>query len=128
ESLGIRLTREGAWPVDRAVRVLRDVADALGYAHARGVAHRHIETGNLLNDRATGRPMGTDFGIARAAAGETRLTVTGVAVGTPAYMSPEQAMGEREIDGRSELYSLAVVGYHMLTGETPFKAVNTPAM
>ena len=72
--------------------------------------------------------MVTDFGIARAAAGETRLTVTGVAVGTPAYMSPEQALGERELDGRSDLYSLGVVGYHMLAGETPFKAANTPAM
>jgi serine/threonine-protein kinase len=128
ESLGSRLKREGIWPVDRAVRVLRDVADALAYAHARGVVHRDIKPDNILIDRASGRPMVTDFGIARAAAGETRLTVTGVAVGTPAYMSPEQALGEREIDGRSDLYSLAVVGYHMLTGETPFKAVNTPAM
>jgi serine/threonine-protein kinase len=128
ESLGVRLLREGVWPIDRAVRVLRDVADALAYAHARGVVHRDIKPDNILIDRASGRPMVTDFGIARAAAGETRLTVTGVAVGTPAYMSPEQALGEREIDGRSDLYSLAVVGYHMLTGETPFKAVNTPAM
>ena len=128
ESLGIRLSREGLWPVDRAVRVLRDVADALAYAHAHGVVHRDIKPDNILIERASGRPMVTDFGIARAAAGETRLTVTGVAVGTPAYMSPEQALGEREIDGRSDLYSLAVVGYHMLTGETPFKAVNTPAM
>ena len=128
ESLGSRLKREGIWPVDRAVRVLRDVADALAYAHARGVVHRDIKPDNILIDRASGRPMVTDFGIARAAAGETRLTVTGVAVGTPAYMSPEQALGEREIDGRSDLYSLAVVGYHMLTGEPPFKAVNTPAM
>jgi serine/threonine-protein kinase len=128
ESLGVRLSREGAWPIDRAVRVLRDVADALAYAHARGVVHRDIKPDNILIDRASGRPMVTDFGIARAAAGETRLTVTGVAVGTPAYMSPEQALGEREVDGRSDLYSLAVVGYHLLTGETPFKAVNTPAM
>jgi serine/threonine-protein kinase len=128
ESLGVRLAREGAWPIDRAVRILRDVADALAYAHARGVVHRDIKPDNILVDRASGRPMVTDFGIARAAAGETRLTVTGVAVGTPAYMSPEQALGEREIDGRSDLYSLAVVGYHLLTGETPFKAVNTPAM
>jgi serine/threonine protein kinase len=128
ESLGMRLAREGAWPVDRAVRVLRDVADALAYAHARGVIHRDIKPDNILIDRASGRPMVTDFGIARAAQGETRLTAPGVAVGTPAYMSPEQALGEREIDGRSDLYSLAVVGYHMLAGEAPFKAANTPAM
>jgi serine/threonine-protein kinase len=104
------------------------VADALDYAHSCGVVHRDIKPDNILIDRASGRPMVTDFGIARAAAGETRLTVTGVAVGTPAYMSPEQALGERDIDGRSDLYSLAVVGYHMLVGETPFKAANTPAM
>ncbi|HTI62123.1 MAG TPA: serine/threonine-protein kinase [Gemmatimonadaceae bacterium] len=128
ESLGVRLAREGAWPVDRAVRVLRDVADALAYAHARGVIHRDIKPDNILIDRASGRPLVTDFGIARAAQGETRLTAPGVAVGTPAYMSPEQALGERELDGRSDLYSLAVVGYHILAGETPFKAANTPAM
>lgn len=128
ESLGVRLAREGAWPVDKTVRVLRDVADALAYAHARGVVHRDIKPDNILIDRASGRPLVTDFGIARAAASDTRLTVTGVAVGTPAYMSPEQALGEREIDGRSDLYSLAVVGYHMLVGDTPFKAANTPAM
>jgi serine/threonine protein kinase len=128
ESLGVRLSREGAWPVDQTVRVLRDVADALAYAHTHGVVHRDIKPDNILIDRASGRPLVTDFGIARAAAGETRLTVTGVAVGTPAYMSPEQALGEREVDGRSDLYSLAVVGYHMLIGETPFRAANTPAM
>jgi serine/threonine protein kinase len=128
ESLGVRLNREGAWPVEGTVRVLRDVADALAYAHARGVVHRDIKPDNILIDRASGRPMVTDFGIARAAAGDVRLTVTGVAVGTPAYMSPEQAVGEREVDGRSDLYSLGVVGYHMLSGDTPFKAANTPAM
>jgi serine/threonine-protein kinase len=128
ESLGVRLSREGAWPVDQTVRVLRDVADALAYAHSHGVVHRDIKPDNILIDRASGRPLVTDFGIARAAAGETRLTVTGVAVGTPAYMSPEQALGEREVDGRSDVYSLAVVAYHMLVGETPFKAANTPAM
>jgi len=114
--------------VDQTVRVLREVADALAYAHARGVVHRDIKPDNILIDRASGRPMVTDFGIARAKAGETRITATGVAVGTPAYMSPEQALGEREVDGRSDLYSLAVVAYHMLRGDTPFKAVNTPAM
>src|SRR5262249_27185001 len=128
ESLGVRLNREGAWPVDETVRVLHDVADALAYAHARGVVHRDIKPDNILIDRATGRPMVTDFGIARAAAGDVRLTVTGVAVGTPAYMSPEQALGDGELDGRSDLYSLAVVGYHMLAGGTPFVANNTPAM
>jgi serine/threonine protein kinase len=128
ESLGQHLAREGAWPVDQTVRVLREVADALAYAHARGVVHRDIKPDNILIDRASGRPMVTDFGIARAKAGETRITATGVAVGTPAYMSPEQALGEREVDGRSDLYSLAVVAYHMLSGDTPFKAVNTPAM
>lgn len=128
ESLGVRLSREGAWPIDQTIRVLRDVADALAYAHSHGVVHRDIKPDNILIDRASGRPLVTDFGIARAAAGETRLTVTGVAVGTPAYMSPEQALGEREVDGRSDVYSLAVVGYHMLVGETPFKAANTPAM
>jgi serine/threonine-protein kinase len=128
ESLGVRLANEGRWPIERTVQVLRDVADALAYAHARGVVHRDIKPDNILIERATGRAIVTDFGIARAAAGDTRLTVTGVAVGTPAYMSPEQAMGEREVDGRSDLYSLAVVGYHMLSGETPFKAANTPAM
>jgi serine/threonine protein kinase len=128
ESLGQHLAREGAWPVDQTVRVLREVADALAYAHARGVVHRDIKPDNILIDRASGRPMVTDFGIARAKAGETRITATGVAVGTPAYMSPEQALGEREVDGRSDLYSLAVVGYHMLSGDTPFKAINTPAM
>jgi serine/threonine-protein kinase len=92
------------------------------------VVHRDIKPDNILIDRASGRPMVTDFGIARAAAGEVRLTVTGVAVGTPAYMSPEQALGEREVDGRSDLYSLGIVGYHMLAGDTPFKAANTPAM
>jgi serine/threonine protein kinase len=128
ESLGVRLAREGAWPIEKTVRVLCDVADALAYAHARGVVHRDIKPDNILIDRASGRPLVTDFGIARAAAGDTRLTVTGVAVGTPAYMSPEQALGEREVDGRSDLYSLAVVGYHMLAGDPPFKAANTPAM
>ena len=128
ESVGQHLAREGPWPVDQTVRVLSEVADALAYAHARGVVHRDIKPDNILIDRASGRPMVTDFGIARAKAGETRITATGVAVGTPAYMSPEQALGEREVDGRSDLYSLAVVGYHMLSGDTPFKAVNTPAM
>ncbi len=128
ESLGTRLVREPRPPFTDVKRILREVADALAYAHSRGIIHRDIKPDNILLDRLTGRPIVTDFGIARAIEGDSRLTVTGTAVGTPAYMSPEQAMGEGEIDGRSDLYSLAVVGYQMLAGELPFKASNTPSM
>ena len=128
ESLGERLSREPRLPVADVRRILSGTADALAYAHAHGVVHRDIKPDNIMLDRATGRPVVTDFGIARAAQGDTRLTVTGVAIGTPAYMSPEQAMGERELDGRSDIYSLGVIGYQMLAGEPPFKATNTPAM
>lgn len=128
ESLGARLTRERRPPIAEARAILLDVADALAYAHHRGIVHRDIKPDNILLDRATGRPMVTDFGIARAMEGDSRLTITGVAVGTPAYMSPEQAMGDRDVDGRSDVYSLAVVGYQMLVGELPFQATNTPSM
>ena len=128
DSLAAILARDPRRPVDQVRRVLCEVADALEYAHRHGVIHRDIKPDNIIIDRVTGRPMVTDFGIARAVAAESRLTVTGVAVGTPAYMSPEQALGERELDGRSDIYSLGVVGYQMLVGETPFKATNTPAM
>ena len=128
ESLG-RAPQARASSADRARRDDPGaVADALAYAHAQGVVHRDVKPDNIMLDRATGRPMVTDFGIARAAQGDTRLTVTGVAIGTPAYMSPEQALGERELDGRSDIYSLGVIGYQLLAGETPFKASNTPAM
>ncbi|MEO6446355.1 MAG: serine/threonine-protein kinase, partial [Gemmatimonadaceae bacterium] len=128
ESLGARIARESRLPVSDACHVLREVADALSYAHSRGIVHRDIKPDNILIERATGRPMVTDFGIARAAEGDARLTVTGIAVGTPAYMSPEQAIGERELDGRSDQYSLAIVAYQMLSGELPFQATNTPSM
>ena len=128
ESLAQRLAREPQLPIADARRILADVADALAYAHARGVVHRDVKPDNIMLDRVTGRAVVTDFGIARAAAGDSRLTVTGVAVGTPAYMSPEQALGERELDGRSDIYSLGVVGYQMLAGAPPFRASNTPAM
>jgi len=128
ETLGAKLHREQRLGVEAARRILGEVADALDYAHRHGVIHRDVKPDNILLDRATGRAMVTDFGIARAAAEDSRLTVTGIAIGTPAYMSPEQALGEREVDGRSDLYSLAVVGYQMLVGEPPFKANNTPSM
>ena len=128
ESLAQRLRREPRPPVEEVRRVLREVADALAYAHAHGVVHRDVKPDNILLDRESGRAVVTDFGIARAAEGDGRLTVTGVAVGTPAYMSPEQALGERDVDGRSDVYSLGIVGYEMLAGGPPFVADNTPAM
>ena len=115
-------------PIATVRRVLREVADALHYAHSRGVVHRDIKPDNILIETATGRAVVTDFGIARAAEADTRLTATGIAVGTPAYMSPEQAMGEREVDGRADIYALGVVGYQMLAGELPFQAANTPSL
>ena len=128
ESVAGMCRRSSECPPEETARILRDVADALAYAHAHGVVHRDIKPDNILIDRASGRPMVTDFGIARAMAVDSRLTVTGVAMGTPTYMSPEQAMGEREVDGRSDQYSLAVVGYEMLAGAPPFRASNTPAL
>jgi len=130
DNLAKRLHERGVLTIDETRHVLRDVADALAYAHERGVVHRDIKPDNILLDASTGRPMVTDFGIARAmdSTGDSRLTATGMAIGTPAYMSPEQAAGEREIDGRSDLYSLGILGYQMLTGEPPFTASSTPAM
>ena len=129
DNLAKRLHERGVLTVDETRRILRDVADALAYAHERGVVHRDIKPDNILLDDESGRPMVTDFGIARAVSdGDSRLTATGMAIGTPAYMSPEQAAGEREIDGRSDLYSLGILGYQMLAGEPPFSAGSTPAM
>lgn len=128
ESLAELLHREARPPVDVVRRVLREVCEALDYAHREGVVHRDIKPDNILLERGTGRALVTDFGIARAAEGDQRLTATGIAVGTPAYMSPEQAMGEREVDGRADLYALGIVGYQMLAGELPFQASNTPTM
>ena len=132
ESVGDRVRRVGLLPVVEARRILREVADALAYAHAHGVVHRDIKPDNVLLDAASGRAMVTDFGIARAASdddsGGARLTATGAVVGTPSYMSPEQCAGDREIDGRSDLYSLGTVAYQMLTGEPPFIGGNAPSL
>lgn len=128
ETLATRLIREARPPIAFVESVLIQVADALAYAHSSGVVHRDIKPDNVLIDSETGRATVTDFGIARALEGGSRLTLTGIAVGTPAFMSPEQATGEREIDGRSDVYSLGIMGYLMLAGRLPFEATSTPAM
>ena len=127
-NLALHLAREPRLPIPEVRRLVCQVADALAYAHLRGVIHRDVKPDNILLDPETGRAMVTDFGIARAIEAGTRLTVTGIAVGTPAYMSPEQAVGEREVDGRSDIYSLGVVAYQMLTGRMPFTAGNSMAL
>jgi serine/threonine-protein kinase len=129
ENIAQLLHRNGVFGSEDTRRVMHQVAEALDYAHTRGVIHRDIKPDNILLDSVTGRAMVSDFGIARAVTDtDSRLTATGIAIGTPAFMSPEQSMGEKEIDGRSDLYSLGVVGYQMLSGELPFSASNTPAM
>jgi serine/threonine-protein kinase len=128
ESLRDRLEREKQLPVAEATRVAGEVASALDYAHRQGVIHRDIKPENiLLHD---GRALVADFGIARAAsqAGGTRLTETGMSLGTPHYMSPEQAMGERELDARSDVYALGCVLYEMLAGEPPFTGPTAQAI
>jgi serine/threonine-protein kinase len=128
QSLAARLLHDGRPAFAFIANIMEQTADALAYAHACGVVHRDIKPDNVLIDRESGRAMVTDFGIARAAEGGSRLTQTGIAVGTPAFMSPEQAMGDREVDGRSDVYSLGIVGYLMLAGKLPFEATSTPAM
>ena len=127
-NLATLLAHEHRLPVEEARRFVREVADALDYAHQRGVIHRDIKPDNILIDHETGRALVTDFGIAWAMEAASRLTVTGIAVGTPTYMSPEQAVGERALDGRSDIYSLGVLAYQMLTGRVPFTAANSMAL
>jgi serine/threonine protein kinase/tetratricopeptide (TPR) repeat protein len=120
ESLRDRMDRDRQLDVDAALSIVREVAEALSYAHRHGVIHRDVKPENIL--LFEGRVTVTDFGIARAlaAAGDTRLTQTGVVVGSPAYMSPEQAAGDEMVDARSDVYSLACVLYEMLAGALPF--------
>jgi Tol biopolymer transport system component len=128
ESLRDRLTREKQLAVDEAVRIATEAASALDYAHRHGVVHRDIKPENiLLHD---GAALVADFGIALAVstAGRGRMTETGMSLGTPFYMSPEQAMGEREITGRSDVYSLGCVLYEMLTGDPPFTGSTAQAV
>ena len=124
ESVAARIRRRGSLPVEEARRIMMETADALSAAHALSVIHRDIKPDNILLEGTRGRVMVTDFGIAKALSSTSGATLTGigVAIGTPAFMSPEQAAGERDIDGRSDLYSLGVVTYQMLTGALPFNA------
>src|SRR5881296_473167 len=124
ESLRDRLSREKQLPLGDALQIAREVADALSYAHNQDVVHRDIKPENILFE--AGHAVVTDFGIARAitAAGGEKLTGTGIAVGTPAYMSPEQAAASARVDERSDIYSLGCVLYEMLAGEPPYTGVN----
>ena len=128
ETLRVRLERDRQLPVDEAVRIAREVADALGYAHGLGVVHRDIKPENILLQG--GHALVADFGIALAVqhAGGTRMTQTGLSLGTPQYMSPEQAMGEKMIDARSDIYALGAVTYEMLVGEAPFTGPTVQAI
>ena len=129
ESLRDRLTRQKQLPVDEAVGIAREVADALAYAHQQGVVHRDIKPENILLHG--GHALVADFGIALAASrseGATRMTETGMSLGTPHYMAPEQAMGEREITPKADIYALGCVLYEMLAGEPPFTGPSAQAI
>jgi len=128
ESLRARLRREGPLPLDEAVRIGRSVGEALDFAHSQGVVHRDIKPENIL--LFGNEPMVADFGIALAvdAADQERLTLTGLSLGTPAYMSPEQALGDSRVDRRSDLYSLGCVVYEMLAGEPPYTGPSPQAI
>jgi len=131
ETLRQHLQRDKQLPIDEALRITREIASALDYAHEKGVVHRDIKPENLLLTKR-GDALLADFGIARALGVDTpngaALTQTGLAVGTPQYMSPEQASGERDLTSRSDIYTLAAVCYEMLAGEPPFTAPSTQAM
>ena len=128
ETLRARLERERQLPIDDALRIAREVADALGAAHALGIIHRDIKPENILLQG--GHALVADFGIALAVqnAGGARMTQTGLSLGTPQYMSPEQAMGERVIDARADIYALGAVTYEMLTGDPPFTGNSVQAI
>ncbi len=128
ETLHDRLQRSPQLPVAEAIAITTQVAAALGYAHEQGIVHRDIKPDNIMF--SSGQAVVADFGIARAidAAGGEQLTVTGTAIGTPAYMSPEQSAGQSDVDGRSDLYSLASVLYEMLAGEPPFTGQTAAAI
>jgi serine/threonine-protein kinase len=122
------LQRTGPLSLQRAIAIARDLAEGLDFAHSAGIIHRDLKPGNIL--LSGGHALITDFGVARAVetAAAADLTLSSVAIGTPAYMSPEQAAGQREIDARADVYALGCVFFEMLTGATPFRAKNARAM
>lgn len=126
ETLGERVRSRGPLPPAECARILREIAWALAYAHAQGVIHRDLKPDNIILERATGRAVLTDFGIARLLT-TTGLTAGGELIGTPEYMSPEQATGE-ELDGRSDLYSLGIVGFYAISGRLPFEGDTIPTL
>ena len=128
ESLRDLLNRDQQLPIDDAVRITREAAEALAHAHGHGLVHRDIKPENIL--LSDGHAIVADFGISRALskAGGARMTQTGMAIGTPAYMSPEQSAGDPNVDARSDVYSLGCVLYEMLTGQIPFTAPSAQAM
>jgi tetratricopeptide (TPR) repeat protein/predicted Ser/Thr protein kinase len=128
ESLREVVTREKSLAPGRAVRMLREVARALGHAHAHGLVHRDVKPENILIDQESGAARLTDFGVARAFETDGGLTQAGMILGSPRYMSPEQASGDRAIDGRSDLYSLALVGYELLTGAPVIESATLAGM
>src|SRR5881628_4240472 len=123
ESLRVRLARQGELPVNEAVRMLREIASALAYAHEHGIVHRDIKPDNVL--LSGGSAMVTDFGVAKALSASSNaerggLTSLGVALGTPAYMAPEQASADPTVDHRADVYAFGILAYELLTGQTPF--------
>lgn len=125
ESLAEKLRREGRLEIDTARRILTEIAQALEYAHSLGIVHRDIKPDNVLIEETTGRAILTDFGVAKPLGAGDTLTVQGSLLGTPHYMSPEQASGKSDIDHRSDLYSLGIMGYAMLAGRLPFEGKTT---
>ncbi len=129
ESLRAKLAREGELPVGEAAKILREVVDALSYAHRNGVVHRDIKPDNVL--LSDGHAVVTDFGVAKAvtaSSGKSSLTSLGVALGTPAYMAPEQAAADPHVDHRADIYAVGALAYEMLTGRTPFVAPTPQAL
>jgi serine/threonine-protein kinase len=128
ESLAERLEREVRIPVADACAILADIAEALDCAHRRGVVHRDVKPSNILLDEASGRAVLSDFGVAIVNTSDHSRSEASLALGTPDYMSPEQILGEQDFDGRSDLYALGVVGFHMLAGQLPFRGSSAAAV